>query len=203
MELGEKRSTDRSTNSLGANTGEPWLDHFKSFKYAFNSLGVGLTAGYELIKNNSQSLLLQIDATITQNNLDVDINPKGEYNTLFYHYNSYQNKFFSPLKQSNRNIIPVISGSLSWVFFKPPSASKDSYYPLQKSIFNPETGETVNPFNRTSYFGENRFTEKQLFGLAKKCTRKTFRRALVCFWINRCFFWCFWKRFWLVGPWWS
>tara|TARA_X000000950_G_C13747864_1_gene591355 strand:- start:469 stop:810 length:342 start_codon:yes stop_codon:yes gene_type:complete len=41
---------------------------------------------------------------------------KGEYNTLSYHYNSYQNKFFSPWKRSNKNIIPVVSGSLSWVF---------------------------------------------------------------------------------------
>jgi len=77
----------RSTNSLGENTGESWVVHFESFKYAFTSFEIGLTAGCELIKNNSQSRLLQIDATITHNNLNV--NPKGEYDTLNYHYISY------------------------------------------------------------------------------------------------------------------
>ena len=84
----------RSTNSLGANNGELWVDHFKNFNYAFTSVGIGLTTGYKLIRDNSQSLLLQIDATMTHNNLDININPKGEYNTLSYHSNSYQNKFF-------------------------------------------------------------------------------------------------------------
>ncbi len=186
----------RSINSLGATTSGPWVNHFESFKYAFTSVGLGLTAGYELIKDNSQSLLLQIDATITHNNLDIHINPKGEYNTLSYHYNSYQNKFFSPWKRSNKHIIPVVSGSLSWVFFNPPSAGRDPFhpsYPLQKSIFNPktgerlkrgsvvfdpETGETTNPLNGTSYFEEDKFTERELVDLAKKKAQEKHISAL-------------------------
>ena len=113
-----------SIDSLGTDIGSPWESadggpwesHFESFRYASTSVGLGLTAGYELIKNNSQSLILQIDATLVHNTLEINLNPKGKYNTLSYHYNSYQNKFFTPYKHSENQIIPVVSGSLGWVF---------------------------------------------------------------------------------------
>ena len=179
-------ATYRSTDSLGVTTDGPWENHFESFKYALTSVGLGLTAGYELIKDDSQSLLLQIDATITHNNLNINVNPKEEYNTLSYHYNSYQKKFFSPWKRSNKHIIPVFSGSISWVFFKPSTSNKDPFhpsYPLQKNrfdpetgeklkretiLFDPETGEKINFSNENSYFEGNNLTEKQIVDLAKK-----------------------------------
>ena len=189
----------RSTDSLGATNDGPWENHFENFKYTLTSVGLGLTAGYELIKDNSQSLLLQIDATITHNNLNININPKEEYNTLSYHYNSYQKKFFPPWKQSNKHIIPVFSGSLSWVFFKPKSPIKDPFhlsYPLQKTmfdpetgyrlkrkavVFDPETGEKIISSNEKSYFEDGGFTEKQIVDLAKKNAREKHIGALWSF----------------------
>jgi len=185
-----------STDSLGSTTDKPWKNHFESFKYTLTSVGIGLTAGYELIKNSSQSLLLQIDATMTHNNLYININPQKEYNTLSYHYNSYQKKFFPPWKRSNRNIFPVFSGSVSWVFFKPPPQNDHLISPLpslQKNIFNPktgerlkkttvvfdpETGETITYSNETSYFKGSKFTEKQLVGLARRKAQEKHIAAL-------------------------
>ena len=91
--------------------------------------------------------MLQIDATLAHNTLEINLNPKGKYNTLSYHYNSYQNKFFTPYKHSENQIIPVVSGSLGWVFFKPPISKRDPLlpsYPLHNPQFDPETVEKLN-----------------------------------------------------------
>ncbi len=175
--------------------GDPWESHFESFRYASTSVGLGLTAGYELIKNNSQSLMLQIDATLAHNTLEINLNPKGKYNTLSYHYNSYQNKFFTPYKHSENQIIPVVSGSLGWVFFKPPISKRDPLlpsYPLHNPQFDPETGEKLsldpivfdpetgemikNPYE--TLYSEDTLTQKQIIALAQNNAQRKHVGAL-------------------------
>ena len=114
-------------------------------------------------------------------------------------YNLVQNDKNSVLNEINDAYHFIISKSIGYNFFKP---SPQNYHPvsplppLQKNIFNPETGkklkktdvvfdpetgEIITPLNETLYFEEDKFTERQLVDLAKKNAQEKHIGALWSF----------------------
>ena len=114
--------------------------------------------------------------------------------TFGCHNNAYGNGGYTLVQNNNDPFLNeindtyhfIVSGGIGYNFFKP---APQNYHPaspltpLQKNIFNPETGEKlkktdfvfdpetgeiITPLNETSYFEEDRFTERQLVDLAKK-----------------------------------
>ena len=165
------------------------------FKYNSNSFGVGLTIGTEKVFNKKSSFQLQMDFSIVNNSFTNKFQPKENFNSIDYRkVYEYENGGYA-LIQNNRNPFLnenkdayhfIFSGSMGYNFFKPPHHNDHPISPLpplQKNIFNPETGERLKktnivfdpqtgkiiaPFNATSYFEEDKFTERQLVDLAKK-----------------------------------
>ena len=173
------------------------------FKYNSNSLGVGLTIGTEKIFNKKSSFQLQMDFSIVNNSFTNKFQPKEKWNSIDYSWR-YRNGdltlvqneetyFLNEIKDGYRFIV---SGSMGYNFFNPPPQNNhpiSPFPPLQKNIFNPETGEKlkkdtdffdpetgeiITPLNETSYFEKDKFTERQLVDLAKKNAREKHIGAL-------------------------
>ena len=114
--------------------------------------------------------------------------------TFGAHKNAYGNEGCN-LVQNNKNPFLneingtynfIVSGHIGYNFFKPYPQNYHAVStlpPLQKNIFNPETGEKlkktdivfdpetgeiITSLNENPYFEEDRFTERQLVDLAKK-----------------------------------
>ena len=163
------------------------------FKYNSNSLGAGLTIGTEKVFNKKSSFQLQIDFSIVNNSFTNKFQPKEKWNSIDYswryrngEYALVQNEETSFLNEINDGYHFIVSGSMGYNFFKPSAHTNQSISPLpplQKNIFNPETGERLEKNtvvfdpetgdiitrpNESSYFKEDKFTEKQLVDLAKK-----------------------------------
>ena len=118
--------------------------------------------------------------------------------TFGYHNNAYGNGSYTLVQNDKNPFLNEINGayhfivsrSIGYDFFKPYSHNYHPVSPLpllQKNIFNPETGKKlkkpnvvfdpetgkiITPFNETSYFEEDKFTERQLVDLAKKNARE-------------------------------
>ena len=167
----------------------------KPFKYNSNSFGVGLTIGTEKVFNKKSSFQLQMDFSIVNNSFTNKFQPKENFNSIDYRrVYEYENGGYTLVQNEknpfiNENKDPysfIVSGSMGYNFFKPPPPNNHPISPLpplQKNIFNPETGERLKktdvvfdpetgeiiaPLNESSYFEEDKFTERQLIDLAKK-----------------------------------
>ena len=165
----------------------------EEFKYSSNSLGIGLTVGKETIFNQESSFQIQIDISLVNDFFSTNYHPKEKWNSLDYplvRKNGLwvlDQKEVAPfLSEKSDNYHFIISGSMGYNFFNPPPHYDQPISPLpplQKNIFNPktgeklkkatvvfdpETGDIINPLNDTSYFEEDKFIERQLVDLAKK-----------------------------------
>ena len=167
----------------------------KPFKYNSNSFGVGLTIGTEKVFNKKSSFQIQMDFSIVTSSFTNKFQPKEKYNSIGYRrvyeygnggYALVQNDKDPFLTKINDPYHFIFSGSMGYNFFKPPFQNYHPISPLpplQKKIFNPETGEKlkktgvvfdpetgkiITPLSKTSYFEEDKFTERQLVDLAKK-----------------------------------
>ena len=168
-----------------------WIE--EPFKYNSNSLGVGLTIGTEKIFNKKSSFQLQMDFSIVSNSFANKFQPKEKWNSIDYSWR-YRNgdltlvqneetSFSNKIKDDYRFII---SGSMGYNFFKSSPKNNQPFSPLaplEKNIFNPETGEKLKKdtvvfdpetgeiiasLNETSYFEKDKFIEKHLVDLARK-----------------------------------
>ena len=176
------------------------------FKYNSSSFGVGITVGTEKVFNKKSSFQLQMDFSIVNNSFTNKFQPKENFNSIDYRrVNPYGNGGYT-LVQNDKNRLFlnevndgyhfIISGSMGYNFFKPsPHYNKtiSPLPPLQKNIFNPETGkrlkktsvvfdpetgEIITPPNKTPYFEEDKFTGRELVDLAKKNAREKHIGAL-------------------------
>jgi len=163
------------------------------FKYNSNSLGIGLSIGTEIVLNKKSSFQLQMDFSIVNNSFTNSFQPKEKWNNIDY-MKGYmygdiiltQRDETSFLNKINDGSHFIVSGSMGYNFFKPPPSTKQPISPLpplQKNMFNPETGEKlkeaalvfdpetgeiITPSNESPYFEEYKITDRQLVDLAKR-----------------------------------
>ena len=175
----------------------------EEFKYNSNSLGVGLTVGKETVFNQKSSFQVQIDFSLVNNFFSTNYQPKEKWNSLDYplvRENGLwvlDQKEVAPfLSEKSDNYHFIISGSIGYNFFKPStfkSRSLSPLPPLQKNMFDPETGEKLNPqdafFNpetgeiikhrdERSHNEENKFTKRKIIELAEKNAKEKHIAAL-------------------------
>jgi len=175
----------------------------EEFKYNSNSLGIGLTVGKETIFNQKSSFQIQIDFSLVNDFFSTNYKPKEKWNSLDYPI-VYKNglwvldqKEVAPfLSEKSDRYHFIFSGSIGYNFFKPSNFKSESLSllpPLQKNIFdpetgkklnpkgtvfNPETGEVISPIDENLYVEENSFTKRQIIELAKKNAREKHIGAL-------------------------
>ena len=126
--------------------------------YHLKSLGIGLTAGFELRTFNKNSIQLQVDISVVKNSFNTDYNiPVEDWDNISSpSWQKIDDEFFRlPIpKDLSRDdqLAPLVSGSIGMSFFKPAPTNKESFEPLPTPSYNtiqieldfdPETGEPI------------------------------------------------------------
>jgi len=125
---------------------EEWID------YRFNSLGAGITAGYEFLTFNNNSIQLQVDVSLVKNSFSTDAEPP-DIDMENVHWTSWHE--LENWESHDDELMPMVTGSLGMSFFKPAPTNKEPFEPLPtpsyntgqaqtQPVFDPETGEKIS-----------------------------------------------------------